>query len=408
MLGWFGWFGWLVVGGGFAAAEDGAPRELRGWGIAPIGADGPSGLIDPTTGKPPTVRFVQLRICDLIASPDEGFRPLYAEEIWAKILEKEGEFPLKSEDKVALRLYLFDSNEGQLGQCLPESTQAPNWTMTAAKVFAWGDSEFLELHSQLLSSVSLMMEQHPTQIAWLDIGTYGDYGEWHTGKGEVIAGASPEELMRILDDYLVAIPKGTGTRRLGGPAGIASVEGPQVGLSITFDVLLGERAADRAQRVAEHGGVGLRNDCLDGRTTKNGGPDLRKDMRVYRSVLEEHRTHLEKFGGPWGGEFCNSDEGAIASMKSKGKGDDKPAEQTVAIVEACGWSFLASAGSNLLDPAVRQNRLLPKVDSQCSSLGPNYGGEDQICRLVWSLKSADVGTAPNIDQCIEAVRRVAP
>ncbi len=64
----------------------------------------------------------------------------------------------------------------------------------------YGDPLFLEKHANLLRNLGERYDGHP-RVEFLDIGSYGTWGEWHTSNGK------PWEVRkRIIDMYLEAFP----------------------------------------------------------------------------------------------------------------------------------------------------------------------------------------------------------
>ena len=97
----------------------------------------------------------------------------------------------------------------------------------------WDDPKFLAAHHDFIAALGARYDTDP-RVAWIDIGSYGFWGEWHVWMNDSLA-AKQSSKEAILDDYFLAFPTKMKV--------------------IAFDDDFATR------RVAEHGG-GIRNDCL--------------------------------------------------------------------------------------------------------------------------------------------------
>jgi len=114
---------------------------------------------------------------------------------------------------VALRPYEIDNQSGM----------APDWD----------DPNFLQAHHDLLMALGQRCNDDP-RIAWIDIGSYGFWGEWHVYLNDSLA-ATDASKQAIIDDYLEAFPDKMKV--------------------IPFD-------DDFGTEYATNHGCGIRNDCL--------------------------------------------------------------------------------------------------------------------------------------------------
>ncbi|MEO2005838.1 MAG: hypothetical protein ABGY41_17280, partial [Candidatus Poribacteria bacterium] len=154
---------------------------------------------------------------------------------------------------VALRDYEIDGGTGK----------APDWDDTA----------FLDEHDRVIGALGERYNDDP-RVAWIDVGTYGIWGEWHVYGNPHLAGTDGTKT-RILDAYLRAFP--------------------DTPLVIPFD-------DDFATAYMAERGQGVRNDCL--------GP--LDDNEWYTESLNRISPDLipEQFKrGIIGGEFCGSADG---------------------------------------------------------------------------------------------------
>jgi len=237
---------------------------------------------------------------------------------------------------VAMRSYSIDGETGL----------APNWD----------DAKFLAAHHDFIMALGARYDQD-NRVAWIDIGSYGFWGEWHVWMNESLAGTEATK-QAILDDYFTAFP----TK-------------PKV---IAFD-------DDFATKyVTDHGG-GIRNDCLGEKASNdwylesltNIDPTL--NDRVWKTAIIT-------------GEFCGSDEGATA-------GTTERFELNYNFIKQTHWSFIGSAGGAIdpLNTTHRQN-----LDKLLKTLGYRF-----VLRQVTHAASSAAGQTLNLTIKLEN-KGVAP
>ena len=193
---------------------------------------------------------------------------------------------------VALRGYSIDGHQGL----------APDWD----------DPLFLEAHRNLLLALGARYDGDP-RIAWIDIGSYGFWGEWHVYLNDTLA-ASQASKQIILEHYFEAFPNT-----------------PKV---IAFD-------DDFATAyVAAHGG-GIRNDCLGTAASNNwyleslNRIDPGLNDQVWKNAIIT-------------GEFCGGGSGAAA-------GTSERFDLNLDFVKQTHWSFIGPAGG-VVTPQDEQHR----------------------------------------------------
>jgi hypothetical protein len=189
---------------------------------------------------------------------------------------------------VEMRSYLIDNKSGL----------APDWD----------DPNFLDAHHNFILALGNRYD-NDTRVAWIDIGSYGFWGEWHVWMNESLAGTDASKLA-ILEDYFEAFP-----------------EKAKV---IAFD------DSFALHYVVEHGG-GIRNDCL--------------------GTQEENDWYLQSVGDlnetVWKtaiitGEFCGGEWGAI-------QGTNERFELNYQFIEETHWSFIGPSGG-AIEPQSEQHR----------------------------------------------------
>ena len=186
----------------------------------------------------------------------------------------------------------------------------------------WNDPRFLLAHHDFLMALGARYDADP-RVAWIDIGSYGFWGEWHVYLNDSLA-ASQATRQAILEDYFTAFP----TK-------------PKV---IAFD-------DDFATQYVTSRGGGIRNDCLgtsdsnDWYLTSLNGIDPGLNDRVWKTAIIS-------------GEFCGSDQGAL-------QGTTNRFDLNYQFIQKTHWSFIGPAGGDLepLDANHRKNldRLYKKL-----------------------------------------------
>jgi hypothetical protein len=199
---------------------------------------------------------------------------------------------------VEMRPYSIDGNDGY----------APDWD----------DSLFLAAHRDFILALGQRYDQDP-RVAWIDIGSYGFWGEWHVWMNESLA-ATQATKQAILEAYFEAFP----TKHK----------------VIAFD-------DDFATKyVTDHGG-GIRNDCLGTEDSNNwyltslNGIDPSLNDRVWKTAIIT-------------GEFCGSSEGAVA-------GTTERFDLNYEFIKKTHWSYIGPAGGAILPQDDEHRKNLDKL-----------------------------------------------
>jgi hypothetical protein len=168
----------------------------------------------------------------------------------------------------------------------------------------WDDPKFLAAHHEFISRLGARYDGD-SRVAWIDIGSYGFWGEWHVWMNDSLA-AKLSTRQAILEDYFEAFPSKMKV--------------------IAFD----DRFATRT--VTDRGG-GIRNDCL-GTSESNDwyleslsqiDPGL--NDRVWKTALI-------------GGEFCGSGQGATEGTTTR-------FDLNFDFIKRTHWSFIGPAGGSV-------------------------------------------------------------
>lgn len=195
---------------------------------------------------------------------------------------------------VALRGYSIDGQQGL----------APDWD----------DPKFLQAHQDLITALGARYDGDP-RVVWIDIGSYGFWGEWHVYLNDSLT-ATQATKQAILEHYFAAFPTKLKV--------------------IAFD-------DDFAtEYVTDHGG-GIRNDCLGTRDSNDwyleslNRIDPTLNDRVWKTAIIT-------------GEFCGGSAGAAA-------GSSERFDLNYDFVKLTHWSFIGPAGGtiNPQDETHRQN-----------------------------------------------------
>ncbi len=168
----------------------------------------------------------------------------------------------------------------------------------------WDDPQFLQAHHQFILALGARYDQD-ARVAWIDIGSYGFWGEWHVYLNDSLA-ASQTSKQAILEDYFAAFP----TK-------------PKV---IAFD-------DDFATAIVIAHGGGIRNDCL--------GTAAANDW--YLSSLNQIDPTLNERAWKTAiitGEFCGGEAGAQQGTTTR-------FNLNYQFIQRTHWSFIGPAGGNL-------------------------------------------------------------
>ncbi|HQV31766.1 MAG TPA: DUF4832 domain-containing protein, partial [Calditrichia bacterium] len=237
---------------------------------------------------------------------------------------------------VPLRGYSIDGHQGL----------APDWDHPA----------FLTAHRNLITALGNRYNNDP-RIAWVDIGSYGFWGEWHVYRNDSLA-ATQDTRRQILEHYFNAFP--------------------DKHLVIAFD-------DDFAtEYVTRHGG-GIRNDCLG--TPENNDWYLASLNRIDPTLNDRvWKTAIIT------GEFCGSGFGAIEGTTTR-------FDLNLAFIKQTHWSYIGTAGGAIppQDETHRANldllhktlgyRFVLREFSHAAAASPG-------AQLDISLKAENLGVAP--------------
>jgi hypothetical protein len=240
------------------------------------------------------------------------------------------------DEGVAMRPYSIDGHDGL----------APDWD----------DPKFLAAHHDFIMALGARYDADP-RVAWIDIGSYGFWGEWHVYLNPQLA-ASQTTKQAILEDYFQAFP----TK-------------PKV---IAFD-------DDFATKYVTDRGGGIRNDCLGTAESNNwyleslNRIDPNLNAKVWKKAIIT-------------GEFCGSDFGAQ-------EGTTMRFQLNLNFIKQTHWSFIGSAGGAIAPVSEEHRR---NLDLLHKTLGYRF-----VLRSVEHEKSVDKGTTQQIKIDIEN-KGVAP
>ncbi len=240
------------------------------------------------------------------------------------------------DEGVELRGYSIDNHEGL----------APDWD----------NPKFLEAHKKLISTIGERYDSDP-RVAWVDIGSYGFWGEWHVWLNDSLE-ATDETKLEILDHYFEAFPTKP--------------------LVIAFD-------DDLATAAVAAAGHGVRNDCLgtedqnDWYETSMNRIDPNLSNRLWKNAIVT-------------GEFCGSNYGAT-------QGTTERFELNYNFIKKHHWSWIGSAGGAItpVDDNHRENleKLHKTLGYRFVIRGFTYNNEMNIGSIMdFSLEVENKGVAP--------------
>lgn len=182
----------------------------------------------------------------------------------------------------------------------------------------WNNPDFLEAHHHFIMALGSRYDGDP-RVAWIDIGSYGFWGEWHVWLNDDLA-ATQATKQAILEDYFEAF-----------------LWKPKV---IAFD-------DDFAtEYVTDHGG-GIRNDCLGTEDANNwyltslNRIDLNMNNQVWKTAVIT-------------GEFCGGQTGAIEGTTSR-------FNLNFEFIQRAHWSFIGPAGGAIVPQSTGHRESLDRL-----------------------------------------------
>lgn len=220
----------------------------------------------------------------------------------------------------------------------------------------WDDSLFLAAHHDFILALGERYDSDP-RVAWIDIGSYGFWGEWHVWLNQSLA-ATQSSKKSILDDYFEAFP----TKHK----------------VIAFD----DNYA--TEYVTDNGG-GIRNDCLG---TTDGNDWYLESLNSIDPTLNDRVWKTAIITG----EFCGSSYGAQIGTTDR-------FDLNYAFIQQTHWSYIGSAGG-AIQPQNEQHQA--NLDKLHKKLGYRF-----VLRNVTHIKSIAKGSSLAITVSVEN-KGVAP
>jgi hypothetical protein len=315
------------------------------WGLIPYREFPPHNPIHK-----PRAEYLDIFWVDLQPTPDA---PLTPEAVRAAI-EKRLNHTLAAGPPVILRFIATGDvkKAGPLPSWFKPDWKAPDDCQIKPKqqLPAWTDPAQVLEHAKVVRALAAAIDGDP-QIAWVEPGSYGFSGEGHVDDAPDMCVPSIETRAALAKPWVESFKR--------------------TPLSVLVAWMRPKDDPNHRLRDvwASAASVGLRFDCLGSWHDE------------YASVIEGMAAeHVSGWTGPWGGEFCYSEDGAKWSMgidkvdnideikeeapsqvrKMKG-----PARQArvLGVVRDCGWTYVAGAGSSLLEPTVEKGKLAQVLEA---------------------------------------------
>jgi len=142
----------------------------------------------------------------------------------------------------------------------------------------WDSETFLIEHERIIIALGKRYDKDP-RIAWVEVGSYGNWGEWHMFENEMLS-ANLSSKFRIMNSYIKAFPSKK--------------------LVMPFDDI-------KALNYMVKFGVGIRNDCL-GTPDSNRWFSERINKLSSRNITEIAKKSFIV------GEFCGGEDGARKAL----------------------------------------------------------------------------------------------
>lgn len=295
-----------------------------------------------TPVHPPKTIYLNVYWADLQPSTGAPLDPASLTQIIETRLTRK----LDGSAPIALRFIATGDTEAYNNPSDPRGRPLPSWfpkgwradkkceTEKGQQLPSWTPEQVKE-HERLVRALGAALDGHPG-IAWVEPGSYGFWGEGH------LDGAPKVCLQDIKTRKALARPWVDSFRK--------------TSLSVTMDWL---RTKDDPNHQllalwSSAASVGLRFDCLG---------FSHDEVREVVGTLDQNAK--SGWSGPWGGEFCYQEKGAqwsVGLLNKPEKSWETPpsvkkmngtqrSERVTGVIRACGWSYVAGAGSSLLEPA---------------------------------------------------------
>lgn len=153
-------------------------------------------------------------------------------------------------------------------------------------------TELLKHHNGALEQIAACLEEKQIPVAWVEVGTFGFWGEWHHDEGvprkkQIAANPPANRKAQIIQQYMSVFE--------GSP------------LVINFDAFAKDEQRDHNHELLKivigmTDDIGIRYDDL-GRGDKYFGEVLKEIEATVQSVLGEGTSIHDAFQGRWGGEM---------------------------------------------------------------------------------------------------------
>lgn len=182
----------------------------------------------------------------------------------------------------------------------------------------WDDPRFLQAHQSFITALGNRYNNDP-RVAWIDIGSYGFWGEWHVYLNDSLA-ATQTSKQAILDHYFSAFPTKMKV--------------------IAFD-------DDFATKYVTDRNCGIRNDCLGTQESNDWyleslnriDPNLNNRVWKYAIIT---------------GEFCGSNWGAT-------QGTTIRFDLNYQFIQQTHWSFIGPAGGSIIPQDEEHRKNLDQI-----------------------------------------------
>ncbi|MDZ7401793.1 MAG: DUF4832 domain-containing protein [candidate division KSB1 bacterium] len=300
-----------------------------------------------STNEPDNGSFQLEEIDDVIPNPFKGFAPWigdenpiyetklqYATFAWSELeprkgvynwarLEKDWGNVAQTGKRVGFRIAAAIPGSGQIHTpqwLIDQGVRMRPYSIDGHEGLApdWDDPKFLAAHHDFIMALGARYDRDP-RVAWIDIGSYGFWGEWHVWLNDSLA-ATQATKQKILEDYFAAFP----TK-------------PKV---IAFD-------DDFATKYVTDRGCGIRNDCLG---TKESNDWYLESLNQIDPLLNDRVWKTAIITG----EFCGSNHGAI-------EGTTERFDLNFEFIKKTHWSFIGPAGGTIEPQSESHRRDLDKL-----------------------------------------------
>ena len=230
----------------------------------------------------------------------------------------------------------------------------------------WKDGATREAHRKALTGLGDWVAKNHKRVAWVELGSFGRWGEWHYHGTALQQHFSPADFTAIAADYLCAFPS--------------------TPLSISFDALKDPGVIAALMPLLRSKGVGIYFDSL-GALGRGGVPSHNTDFLT--TIRRLGPTVAQDFNGPWSLEFQGDDCGRNDSFGVLNSSTPDEWATTSGIVANYPFLHFRQGGENLLvEPHYLTDTGIQRLNELAGTFDSAERNKERSARLMWRTESS--------------------